>query len=46
VSRRSQQDYGDTPKQKTQKGLELPLPKRKQVMDAFEKIAKAKPKKR
>jgi hypothetical protein len=32
----------DAPKQKTPKGFEIPLPKRSEVMDAFEKIAKAK----
>jgi hypothetical protein len=26
------------PKQKTPKGLEIPVPKRKEVMDAFRKI--------
>ena len=33
------------PKQKTPKGLEIPVPKRKDVMDALRKIARpAKPK--
>ena len=32
-------------KQKTRKGLEIPVPKRRDVMDAFRKIARpAKPK--
>jgi hypothetical protein len=30
------------PKQKTLKGLEIPLPKRSEIMKAFEKIAKPK----
>lgn len=30
------------PKQKTAKGLEIPVPKRKQVMDALAKVAKPK----
>jgi hypothetical protein len=29
---------GDKPKQKTPKGLEIPVPKRREVMDAFRKI--------
>ena len=32
----------DEPKQKTLKGLEIPLPKRSEIMKAFEKIAKPK----
>jgi hypothetical protein len=33
------------PKQKTPKGLEIPVPKRREVMDALRKIARpAKPK--
>jgi hypothetical protein len=28
------------PKQKTPKGLEIPVPKRKDVLDAFRKIAR------
>lgn len=32
------------PKQTTPKGLEIPVPKRKDVMDALTKIAKPKPK--
>jgi hypothetical protein len=31
------------PKQKTPKGLEIPVPKRKEVMDALRKIIKPKP---
>ena len=34
------------PTQKTPKGLEIPMPKREQVMDALRKVAKPKPKKR
>ena len=33
------------PKQKTPKGLEIPVPKREQVMDALTKAAKPKPEK-
>ena len=29
---------GDAPKQKTSKGLEIPVPKRKDVMDALRKL--------
>jgi hypothetical protein len=43
VSRKPQPDYGDVPKQKTLKGTEIPLPKRREVMDAFRKITKPKP---
>ena len=44
MSRKPQPDYGDVPKQKTPKGLEIPLPKRDEIMAAFRKIAKpAKP---
>ena len=32
------------PKQKTPKGLEIPVPKRSEVMAALDKIAKPKPK--
>lgn len=32
------QDPSDEPKQKTPKGLEIPVPKRKELMDAFRKI--------
>jgi hypothetical protein len=32
----------DAPKQKTLRGHEIPLPTRKQVFDAFKKIAKPK----
>jgi hypothetical protein len=32
----------DPPKQKTLRGLEIPLPKRGEIMKAFEKIAKPK----
>jgi hypothetical protein len=34
----------DQPKQKTPKGLEIPVPKRSAVMDALAKIARPKPK--
>jgi hypothetical protein len=39
-------DKPQEPKQKTPKGLEIPVPKRREVMDALRKIAKppAKPK--
>jgi hypothetical protein len=33
----------DQSKQKTPKGLEIPVPKRKDVDDAIEKLAKSKP---
>jgi hypothetical protein len=33
------------PKQKTPKGLEIPLPKRSKIMDALDKVARPKPKK-
>jgi hypothetical protein len=33
-----QQPASDEPKQTTDKGLEIPVPKRKEVMDAFRKI--------
>lgn len=32
----------DEPKQKTPKGLEIPIPKRENVEDAIEKLAKSK----
>jgi hypothetical protein len=35
-------DKSQEPKQKTPKGLEIPVPKRKDVMDALTKIAKPK----
>jgi hypothetical protein len=35
-------DKPQEPKQKTPKGLEIPVPKRKDVMDALKKIAKPK----
>jgi hypothetical protein len=39
------EDEGGTPapepKQKTSKGLEIPVPKRSEVMDAFKKIIRA-----
>ena len=37
------QPPADQPKQKTLKGYEIPIPKRGEIMDAFRKIAKAKP---
>ncbi|MCZ7587693.1 MAG: hypothetical protein M5U27_02280 [Gaiella sp.] len=43
MSRKPKPDYGDAPKQKTLKGTEIPLPKRREIMDAFRKIAKPKP---
>jgi hypothetical protein len=44
MSRKPKPDYGDVPKQTTLKGTEIPLPKRGEIMDAFRKIAKPKPK--
>jgi hypothetical protein len=32
----------DEPKQKTPKGLEIPVPKRRDVMDFFKKVTKPK----
>jgi hypothetical protein len=43
MSRKPQPDYGDAPKQKTLKGVEIPLPRRDEIIAAFKKIAKAKP---
>ena len=37
-------DKAQEPKQTTLKGLEIPVPKRSEVMDAFRKILKPKPK--
>jgi hypothetical protein len=37
-----EQAASDQPKQKTLRGLEIPLPKRGEIMKAFEKIAKPK----
>jgi hypothetical protein len=34
-------DRPQEPKQKTSKGLEIPVPKRKDVIDAFRKIVRA-----
>ena len=39
------QEPAPQPMQKTLKGHPIPLPKRSEVMAAFKKIAKAKPKK-
>ena len=36
-----QQAASDEPKQKTPKGLEIPVPKRRDLMDAFRKIVHA-----
>jgi DNA-binding cell septation regulator SpoVG len=33
-------DKPQEPTQQTEKGLEIPVPKRKEVMDAFRKIAR------
>jgi hypothetical protein len=38
-------DKPQEPKQQTPKGLEIPVPKRKDLMDAFRKIVGAPPKK-
>jgi hypothetical protein len=38
-------DQPQEPKQKTPKGLEIPVPKRKDVLGAFRKIVRAQPKK-
>jgi hypothetical protein len=35
---KTQQPASDEPMQKTPKGLEIPVPKRKELMDAFRKI--------
>jgi hypothetical protein len=35
----------DEAKQQTRKGLEIPVPKRKEVLDAFRRIVGAQPKK-
>ena len=37
------QAMSEQPKQKTPKGLEVPIPKRKDVDDAIEKLVKSKP---
>ena len=37
------QIVSNEPKQKTPKGLSIPIPKRKDVDDAIEKVAKSKP---
>lgn len=39
-----QQPASDEPKQTTDKGLEIPVPKRSDVMDAFKKVLRPKPK--
>jgi hypothetical protein len=38
-------DKEQEPRQKTPKGLEIPVPKRREVLDAFRKIVGAQPKK-
>jgi hypothetical protein len=40
--REKEQPASEPPKQTTPKGLEIPVPKRKDVMDALKKIAKPK----
>jgi hypothetical protein len=40
-----QQPASDEPMQTTPKGLEIPVPKRRDLMDAFRKIVHAPPKK-
>jgi hypothetical protein len=35
---KTQQPASDGPTQKTPKGLEIPVPRRKELMDAFRKI--------
>ena len=43
-----QQPASDEPKQVTDKGLEIPVPKRSEIMDAFKRVlhpAKRKPRK-
>jgi hypothetical protein len=42
MDQRSPEPPADPPKQKTLRGLEIPLPKRGEIMKAFEKIAKPK----
>lgn len=44
MSRKPQPNYGEVPMQKTAKGTEIPLPKKREIMYAFRKIAKPKPK--
>jgi hypothetical protein len=41
VEKEVQQPASDEPTQRTEKGLEIPVPKRKEVMDAFRKIVHA-----
>ena len=41
----AQEQPASVPKQTTPKGLEIPVPKRKELMDAFRKIVHAPPKK-
>jgi hypothetical protein len=43
VSRKPKPEYGNVPKQKTLKGTEIPLPTRREIMDAFRKISRPKP---
>jgi hypothetical protein len=40
MSRKPKPDYGDAPKQKTPKGLEIPVPKREDVMADLRKVTK------
>ncbi len=42
---KTQQPAADEPKQTTPKGLEIPVPKRRDLMDAFRKIVHAPAKK-
>ena len=41
MANKTQQPSSDEPTQKTPKGLEIPVPKRKELMDAFRKIVGA-----
>lgn len=43
MSRKPQPNYGDVRTQRTPKGETIPLPKRREIMDAFRKIVKPKP---
>jgi hypothetical protein len=38
VAEEAAEEWDDEPKQKTSKGLEIPIPKRKDVMDALRKL--------
>lgn len=44
MSQDTQEPAGGKPTQRTEKGLEIPVPKRSDVMDAFKKVLRPKPK--